>query len=54
VTIYSDDPDGTLAVIIDEFSIHTSCSVPLAIDDEFGNNPSIAKLTLLGEPIIEP
>ena len=51
-TIYTGNPltgGGT----IDSFSIHTSCSEPLLIGDTFGTDLNEAKLTLLGEPVVQ-
>ena len=59
VTIWTDDPDPdppeVPGELIDEFSIHTSCSVPLLINTVYGTtDPLIATLKLLGEPIELP
>ena len=47
VTIY--DAEG--GNVIDMFTIHTSCSVPLYIGQTFGADQDVAKITVLGEPI---
>jgi len=47
VTIYSDHPDESGSPI-DSFVIHTSCSLPLYIDQTFGTDQNLAMITILG------